>query len=84
MGRREARARFVLKAPSPGGGTMTEHYFPAEHDTAAIVPRLTAEGAAMLGVSSGLSLGVRAAYADYDWAGRSAAGTEPIPSHPAS
>jgi hypothetical protein len=55
------------------------NYFPQLHDTAVWVPQWTAEGAAFISLSSQVQLGVRGAYASYDWARASAVGTMPVP-----
>jgi hypothetical protein len=68
-------------------GTITHsnvetNYAPQIHDTALFVPEWTAEGSAMLAVTSEIEVGVRGSYAAYQWADPSAAGTMPLPSEP--
>jgi hypothetical protein len=68
-------------------GTLTHtdiatNYLPQPHDTAVWVPQWTAEAAALLAVGSQVQLGLRGAYASYDWARESAAGTMPVPGAP--
>jgi hypothetical protein len=63
---------------------VNQNVAPQVHDTALQIPSWTAEGAAMLAVSSRLEIGVRGAYAAYDWASPSAAGTMPVPNAPPS
>ncbi len=69
---------------SLGWSDVSENLFPGLHDTAMRVPRWTAEGSAMLSVNQHVELGVRGAYAAYDWSQDSAAGTMPLPTSPAS
>ena len=63
---------------------VNENVAPQIHDTALLVPSWTAEGAAMLAVSSRLEIGVRGAYSSYDWASPSTVGTMPVPNAPPS
>jgi hypothetical protein len=63
---------------------VMEHLFPQPHDTAVLVPEWTAEGSALVAVSSRFQLGVRAAYSAPEWAQPSAAGTMPVPNSPGS
>jgi hypothetical protein len=58
--------------------------FPQIHDTAVWVPEWTAEAAAFIAVSSKVQLGLRGAYASYDWARATATGTMPVPGAPGS
>lgn len=70
-----------------GGASITpvlQNNFPQLHDSALHVPLVTAEGSAVLAVARGVELGVRVAYASYDWTQTSALGTLDVPSHPAS
>jgi hypothetical protein len=65
-------------------GTLTHtdigtKLFPQPHDTAVWVPEWTGEATALLAVSSHVQLGLRGAYASYEWARASAAGTMPVP-----
>jgi hypothetical protein len=79
---------FDGRTPAAGSlsfeGTMTAsnvdpNLAPQIHDTAVWVPKWTAEGAALIAVSSRVQLGLRGAYASYDWAEASAVGTMPVP-----
>jgi hypothetical protein len=65
-------------------GTLTHtdvatKLFPQVHDTAVWVPEWTGEAAVLFAVSSHVQLGLRGAYASYDWARQSAVGTMPVP-----
>jgi hypothetical protein len=53
--------------------------FPQPHDTAVWVPEWTGEAAALVALGSHVQVGLRGAYASYDWARESAAGTMPVP-----
>jgi hypothetical protein len=66
------------------GTTVSPDLFPQVGDTAVLVPRWTLEGSAMVAVSSRVQLGVRGAYASYDWSQPSATGTMPVPNAPGS
>lgn len=66
------------------GTTIEPNLFPQVGDTAVLLPKWTAEGTAVIAVSSRVQLGVRAAYASYDWAQASATGTMPVPGASAS
>jgi hypothetical protein len=70
-------------------GTLTHtdispNLFPKLHDTAVWVPEWTGEAAAFIAVSSRVQLGLRGAYAAYEWARPSATGTMPVPGAPGS
>lgn len=58
---------------------VSENITPQVHDTALQVPTWTVEGAALIAVSKNVELGLRGAYASYDWATPSAVGTMPVP-----
>src|SRR5579859_2809513 len=62
-----------------GGTSVDPNLAPQLHDTAVWVPKVTAEGAALIAVSSHVQLGLRGAYAAYEWAQPSAVGTMPVP-----
>jgi hypothetical protein len=64
--------------------TVRPDLFPQVGDTAVLLPEWTAEGSAMVALSARVQLGVRAAYASYDWAQASASGTMPVPNAQAS
>jgi hypothetical protein len=66
------------------GSAIAPNLFPQIGDTAVLVPTWTAEGSAMVSVSPRVQLGVRVAYASYDWTQASATGTMPVPNAPAS
>ncbi len=61
---------------------VVQNVNPQLHDTAVLVPETTVNGVATLAVTRGFEFGVRGTYAAYEWSAASAAGTEPLPSHP--
>jgi hypothetical protein len=63
---------------------VLQNYFPQIHDTAVLVPAWTLDGAALVAVSSKVQLGVRGAWAAYQWAQPSATGTMSVPNAPGS
>jgi hypothetical protein len=83
-GQTPARAGTLSLAGSVAGATFRENFAPQVGDTAVLVPTWTAEGSAMMSVSSRVQIGVRASYASYAWSQQSAVGTMPIPGSPSS
>jgi hypothetical protein len=63
---------------------IATNLFPQIHDTALWVPEWTGEAAILIDVSSRVQLGLRGAYAAYDWARATAVGTMPVPGAPGS
>jgi hypothetical protein len=81
---RTPRTGAVTLDGSLSGAQVQQNYFPQIHDTAVLVPSFTLDGAALVAVSDKVQLGVRGAWAAYEWAQPSAAGTMPVPNAPGS
>jgi hypothetical protein len=79
---RTARPGTLRLEGNLAANDVIENLAPQVGDTALLVPKATAGGAALLTVTSGFELGVRGEYAAYAWNIPSAVGTMPLPNRP--